>query len=266
MAKIARALERKRHAPAGDGCALTGSRRVRRDMNALVGRHASVNGRVPITVRITITVGDNAVPNAQSTLLSEHNSHGGLFLRRFRNAPDAASATTTFLQQRRSCDNGVFRNNGALHDGGAFRNGDVFRNGGILRDGSVFCIQGLCEALYHERVRFLLVLAHFCGCERWIFRNAKGALQKTRSEARYVSRRSEKSISETKNRSQPQICARIAEIGTRFRQSRNKRKIENKAEATDHTNQRRTAPLSKNNPLAESGSAQITHLQRCRRP
>ena len=107
MTKIARALERKRHAAAGDGCALTGSRRVRRDMNALVGRHASVNGRVPITVRITITVGDNAVPNAQSTLLSEHNSHGGLFLRRFRNAPDAASATTTFLRQRRFCGSDV---------------------------------------------------------------------------------------------------------------------------------------------------------------
>ena len=262
MAKIARALERKRHAPAGDGCALAngrhvrhgtnapigrrgasgrcapagdgcilaGSRHVRRDINALVGRRGTaarlisleragstggpalvgderLTARRAINARATITVGDNAVPNAQSTLLSEHNSHGGLFLRRFRNAPDAASATTTFLQQRRSCDNGVFRNNGILRDGGAFRNGDAFRNGGVFRDGSVFCIQGLCEALYHERVRFLLVLAQICGCERWFFRNAKGALQKTRSEARHVSRRSEKPISETKNRSQPQICA-----------------------------------------------------------
>ncbi|WP_294377281.1 hypothetical protein [uncultured Slackia sp.] len=226
---------------------MAGSRHVRRDINALVGRHASINGRVPINVRITITVGDNAVPNAQSTLLSEHNSHGGLFLRRFRNAPDAASATTTFLRQRRFCDSGALRNNGVLRDGGAFRNSGAF------------CIQGLCEALYHERIRFLLVLAQICGCERWIFWNAKDALQKTRSEAWNVSKRSEKPISKTKNRSQPQICARIAEIGTRFRQSRNKRKVENKAETTDHANQRRTAPLSKNNPLAESGSAQITH-------
>ena len=149
MAKIARALERKRHAPAGDGCALTGSRRVRRDMNALVGRRgasgrrarriirasierhstaarlislegaASAGGHALaiderstarhalIDARATVTVGDNAVPNAQSTLLSKHNSHGGLFLRRFRNAPDAASATTTFLRQRRSCDGDV---------------------------------------------------------------------------------------------------------------------------------------------------------------
>lgn len=67
-------------------------------------------------------------------------------------------------QQRRFCDNGVFRNNGALRDSdafrdnGALRDGDAFRNGGIC-DGGVFCIQGLCEALYHERVRFLLVLA-----------------------------------------------------------------------------------------------------------
>lgn len=212
MAKIARALERKRHAPAGDGCALTDSRRVRRDMNApigrrgasgrcapagdgcilagsrhvrrdinaLVGRHASVNGRVPINARATVTVGDNAVPNAQSTLLSEHNSHGGLFLRRFRNAPDAASATTTFLQQRRSCDNGVLRDSDAFRDNGALRDGGAFRNGGVCDDG-VFCIQGLCEALYHERVRFLLVLAQICGCERWFFRNVKSHLQKTRS-------------------------------------------------------------------------------------
>lgn len=176
MAKIARALERKRHAPAGDECALTGSRRVRRDMNALVGRRGTAarlisleragstggpalvgdersTARRAINARATITVGDNAVPNAQSTLLSEHNSHGGLFLRRFRNAPDAASATTTFLRQRRFCDSGALRNNVVLRDGGAFRNG-------------VFCIQGLCEALYHERVRFLLVLAQICGCER----------------------------------------------------------------------------------------------------
>ena len=306
MAKIARALERKRHAPAGDGCALADSRRARRDTNALVGRRgasgrrarriirvsierhstaarlislegaASAGGHAlaiderstarhaSIDARATVTVGDNAVPNAQSTLLSKHNSHGGLFLRRFRNAPDAASATTTFLQQRRSCDNGVFRNNGALRDSDAFRDNGVLRDGGAFRNGvfcddGVFCIQGLCEALYHERVRFLLVLAQICGCERWIFWNAKDALQKTRSEAWNVSKRSEKPISKTKNRSQPQICARIAEIRTRFRQSWNKRKVENKAEATDHANQRRTAPLSKNNPLAESGSAQITH-------
>ena len=149
MAKIARALERGGHAPAGDGCASTGSRRVRRDMNVLVGRRGASGRRARRIIRVsierhstaarlislegaasagghalaiderstarhalidaraTVTVGDNAVPNAQSTLLSEHNSHGGLFLRRFRNAPDAASATTTFLRQRRSCDGDV---------------------------------------------------------------------------------------------------------------------------------------------------------------
>lgn len=98
---IPRTLERERHALAGSSYALAGGRHVRRDMNALVGRHASVNGRIPINARATVTAGDNAVPNAQSTLLSEHDSHGGLFLRRFRNAPDAASVTTTFLRWRR---------------------------------------------------------------------------------------------------------------------------------------------------------------------
>ena len=92
-------------------------------------------------------------------------------------------AIATFLRQRHFCGSGALRNNGALRDGGAFRNNGIFRNCGILRDGGAFCIQGLCEALYHERVRFLLVLAQICGCERWIFQNAKSALQKTRSEA-----------------------------------------------------------------------------------
>ena len=84
-----------------------------------IGRHAMVNGHTPtnrgtlagdgrsatrrtsIDACTKVTTSDNAVPDAQSTLLSEHNSHGGLFLRRFRNAPDAASATTTFLRWRR---------------------------------------------------------------------------------------------------------------------------------------------------------------------
>ena len=175
-------------------------------------------------------------------------------------------AVTTFLRQRRLCDSGIFRNGGVLRDGGVFSDSDAFRNNDIFRNGGVFCIQGLCEALYHERVRFLLVLAQICGCERWIFRNAKSPLQKTRSEAWHVPKCAEKPISETKNRSQPQICARITEIGTRFRRNWNKRKVENKAETTDHANQRRTAPLSKNNPLAESGSAQIAHLGRRGRP
>ena len=98
---IPRILERERHALVGSSYALAGGRHVRRDMNALVGRHVSVNGRVPTNARATVTAGDNTIPNAQSTLLSKHNSHGGLFLRRFRNAPDAASATTTFLRWRR---------------------------------------------------------------------------------------------------------------------------------------------------------------------
>ena len=206
----------------------TAARLISLEGAASAGGHALAidersTARHAINARATVAVGDNAVPNAQSTLLSEHNSHGGLFLRRFRNAPDAASATTTFLQQRRSCDNGVFRNNGALRDSDAFRDNGVLRDGGAFRNGvfcddGVFCIQGLCEALYHERIRFLLVLAQICGCERWFFRNAKGALQKTRSEAWHVPKCAEKTISETKNRSQPQICARIAEIGTRFRQ------------------------------------------------
>ena len=147
--------------------ASTGGRALAIDERS-TARHALIDARA------TVTVGDNAIPNAQSALLSEHNSHGGLFLRRFRNAPDAASATTTFPRQGRLCDSGIFRN------------------------GGVFCIQGLCEALYHERVRFLLVLAQICGCERRIFRNVKNPLQKTRSEAWHVSRRSEKPISETK--------------------------------------------------------------------
>lgn len=48
----------------------------------------------------------------------------------------------------------------------------------------------------------------------------KRALQKTRSEAWRFSKRSEKPFSVTKNRSQPQICARITKIGTRFRRDR----------------------------------------------
>ena len=233
MAKIARALERVRRAQRiirvsieRDG---TAARLISLERAASAGGHTlavderSTARHALIDARATVTVGDNAVPNAQSTLLSEHNSHGGLFLRRFRNAPDAASATTTFLRQRRLCDSGIFRNGGVLRDGGVFSDSDAFRNNDIFRNGDVFCIQGLCEALYHERVRFLLVLAQICGCERWILRNAKSPLQKTSSEAWHVPKYAEKPISKTNNRSQPQICARIAEIGIRFRQSRNKK-------------------------------------------
>ena len=135
----------------------------------------------------------------------------------------AASSSGDFVihqmqlrQQRRFCDGDVFRNSGAV-----FHNGNVFRDDGIFRNAGVFRIKGLCDALYHERVRFFPVLAQICGCERWIFRNAKRALQNTRSEAWRFSKRSEKPFSMTKNRSQPQICARITKIGTRFRQDRN---------------------------------------------
>lgn len=49
----------------------------------------------------------------------------------------------------------------------------------------------------------------------------KRTLQKTRSEACHLLKRSEKPFSVTKNRSQPQICARITKFGTRFRRNRN---------------------------------------------
>lgn len=49
----------------------------------------------------------------------------------------------------------------------------------------------------------------------------KRALQKTRSEACHLLKRSGKPFSVTKNRSQPQICAKITKIGTRFRRNRN---------------------------------------------
>lgn len=48
----------------------------------------------------------------------------------------------------------------------------------------------------------------------------KKALQKTRSEACYLLKHSEKSFSVMKSHSQPQICASITKIGTRFRQDR----------------------------------------------
>ena len=128
---------------------------------------------------------------------------------------DFATHQMQLRRQRRFCDGDVFRNSGVV-----FHNGNVFRDDGIFRNAGVFRIKGLCDALYHERVRFFPVLAQICGCERWIFRNAKRALQKTRSEAWRFSKRSEKPFSVTKNRSQPQICARITKFGTRFRQPR----------------------------------------------
>ena len=86
----------------------------------------------------------------------------------------AASSSGDFVthqmqlrQQRRFCDGDVFRNSGVV-----FHNGNVFRNAGVFR------IKGLCDALYHGRVRFFPVLAQICGCERWIFRNAKRVLPK----------------------------------------------------------------------------------------
>ena len=71
------------------------------NQGTLAGDGRSATRRTSIDACTKVTTSDNAVPDAQSTLLSEHNSHGGLFLRRFRNAPDAASATTTFLRWRR---------------------------------------------------------------------------------------------------------------------------------------------------------------------
>ena len=73
---------------------------------------------------------------------------------------DFATHQMQLRRQRRFCGSDALRNNGALRDGGAFRNG-------------VFCIQGLCQALYHERVLFFPVLAQICGCERLIFRKQK---------------------------------------------------------------------------------------------
>lgn len=64
----------------------------------LAGDGRSATRRTSIDACTKVTTSDNTIPNAQSTLLSEHNSHGGLFLRRFRNTPDAASATTTYLR------------------------------------------------------------------------------------------------------------------------------------------------------------------------
>ena len=139
----------------------------------------------------------------------------------------AASSSGDFVthpmqlqRQRRFCDGDVFRNNGVVfHNGNVFRDDGIFRNAGVFRNADVFRIKGLCDALYHERVRFFPVLAQICGCERWIFRNAKRTLQKTRSEACHLLKRSEKPFSVTKNRSQPQICARITKFGTRFRRN-----------------------------------------------
>lgn len=48
----------------------------------------------------------------------------------------------------------------------------------------------------------------------------KRTLQKTRSEACHLLKLAEKPFSMTKNRSQPQICARITKFGTRFRRNR----------------------------------------------
>lgn len=128
---------------------------------------------------------------------------------------DFVTRQMQFRRQRRFCDGDVFRNSGVV-----FRDGNVFRDDGIFRNAGVFRIKGLCDALYHGRVRFFPILAQICGCERWIFRNAKRTLQKTRSEACHLLKRAEKPSSVTKNRSQPQICARITKFGTRFRQDR----------------------------------------------
>lgn len=59
-----------------------------------------------------------------------------------------------FRRQRRFCDGDVFRNSGVV-----FRDGNVFRDDGIFRNAGVFRIKGLCDALYHEHVRFFPVLA-----------------------------------------------------------------------------------------------------------
>ena len=52
----------------------------------------------------------------------------------------------------------------------------------------------------------------------------KSVLQKTSSEAQRSPRRAEMPFGAAKNRSQPQICAKIGEIGTRFQQDRKRRK------------------------------------------
>ena len=377
MTKIARALERKRHAPAGDGCALTGSRHVRRDMNALVGRRGTAarlisleragssggpalvgdehsTARRAINARATITVGDNAVPNAQSTLLSEHNSHGGLFLRRFRNAPDAASATTTFLRQRRSCGNDVSAAAAPFAIAAFF----AMAASPASRDYAMHSIMNVSFSFpfWHK---FAVVNDGFFGTQKTLYkrpgqnRGMCQSVQKTPSARRKIvhNRKFMPALpksghvfgkAETKGRSRTKRSRKMraenkrAEARTRPANERlqeaedapriggvRRAKLETSsvrkakahyssasrmsmeieqlrrpnavqaghlrldtftymlaskttcadtnagiAQSGGHgsPNQRRTAPLSKNNPLAENGSAQIAHLQRRRRP
>ena len=65
--------------------------------------------------------------------------------------------------QRTECgftDNGAFAMSAFVFATAAFRQQRRFRKGDIFRN------RELCDALYHDRVRFLPVLAQICGCER----------------------------------------------------------------------------------------------------